>query len=61
MKKSVYEQRYKLFKKTRAMQDLIMDDKMNYEQIKALKNKENELYQKYKFIDKLLKASEKIN
>lgn len=61
MKQSVYKEKTKLFKESRALRDMAMQDGMTFDKMKQIRDKQNEVYKKYDFIKKLLKANEKIN
>lgn len=60
MGKSVIKEKRKLYKQWSEMKDIANSENMKFEKYRKLMEKEKEIYNKWKFLDNLTKAKEKI-
>lgn len=60
MGKSVIKEKRNLYKQWTEMKDIANSEKMKFEKYINLMEKEKEIYNKWKFLDNLTKAKEKI-
>jgi hypothetical protein len=60
MGKSVIKEKRKLYKQWTEMKDIANSENMRFEKFRNLMEKEKEIYNKWKFLDNLTKAKEKI-
>lgn len=60
MGKSVIKEKRKLYKQWTEMKDIANSENMKFEKYRNLMEKEKEIYNKWKFLDNLTKAKEKI-
>lgn len=60
MGKSVIKEKRKLYKQWTEMKDIANSENMRFEKYINLMQKEKEIYNKWKFLDNLTKAKEKI-
>lgn len=60
MGKSLIKEKRKLYKQWTEMKDIANSENMKFKKYRNLMEKEKEIYNKWKFLDNLTKAKEKI-
>lgn len=59
MSKQLRDERYKIYKQSKALQQAAIDEDNKYKSYQ-IKQKQNEVYKKWQFYDRFIKAQDKI-